>query len=161
LGEAILSFGYKLQRIGEMMKEHKIDSEDEKKLTQMMIEGGKKYLKALESITNYIQLVLKSQNTKEDRDKIKKYNDDMEEAERQWWNENGEQFKKDPRKFILQYLENFMKNDQVMSTINYWLEKYELPMRIENGKKLSSKLSESAFGSDKYNNSDHLINRSD
>jgi hypothetical protein len=48
-----------------------------------------------------------------------------------------------------------------MYTINYWLEKYELPMRLEKGRKLSSKLSESAFGSSKYNNSDFLINRSD
>jgi hypothetical protein len=40
-------------------------------------------------------------------------------------------------------------------------EKYELPRRIKKGKEISSKLSESAFGSSKYNNSNYLINRSD
>jgi hypothetical protein len=54
-----------------------------------------------------------------------------------------------------------MKKDQVMSAINYWFEKYELPMRLKKGKEISAKLSESAFGSDKYNNSEHLINRSE
>jgi hypothetical protein len=143
------------------MKEHTIDPADEKMLTQMMIEGGKKYLKASNFITEYTELISKSQKTQEERDRIKKYHEDMEKADKQWWMENGEQFIKDPQKFILQYLENFMKKDPVMYAINYWLEKYELPMRLEKGRKLSSKLSESAFGSSKYNNSDFLINRSD
>ena len=85
----------------------------------------------------------------------------MEKADKQWWKENGEQFIKNPQKFMHQYLLNFMKNDQVMYAINYWFEKYELPERIKKGREISSKLSESAFGSDKYNNSSHLINRSD
>jgi hypothetical protein len=161
LGEAIRSFGNQLQILGNMMKEHTIDPEDDKMLTQMMIEGGKKYLKLFNLMNDYIQLVSKSQKTQEDLDKIKKYNDDMEEADKQWWNEYGEQFKKDPQKFIHKYLENFMKKDQVMSAINYWFEKYELPMRIKKGKERSAKLSESAFGSSKYDNSDYLINRSD
>ena len=74
----------------------------------------------------------------------------MEKADKQWWEKNGEQFKEDTEQFSFQYLLNFMKNNQVISAINYWFEKYELPMRREKGKKLSSKLSESAFGSDKY-----------
>ena len=54
-----------------------------------------------------------------------------------------------------------MNNEPVIFTINYWFEKYELPMRLKKGKEISSTLSESAFGSSKYNNSDFLINRAD
>ncbi|HSF00522.1 MAG TPA: hypothetical protein VLA48_06460 [Nitrososphaeraceae archaeon] len=161
LGESIQSFGNKLQIMGEMMKEHTVDPTDEKMLTQMMVEGGKKYLKVLNFISNYIQLISKSQKTQEERNTIKKYQEAMEKEDKQWWKKNGEQFKKDPEQFILQYLLNFMKNNQVMYAINYWLEKYELPTRIKKGKEISSKLSESAFGSSKYNNSDFLLNRSD
>ena len=125
----------------------------------MMIEGGKKYLKALNFMTKYIQLVSKSQKTQEEHNLIKDYHETMEKADKQWWKENGEQFIKNPQKFMHQYLLNFMKNDQVMYAINYWFEKYELPKRIKKGREISSKLSESAFGSDKYNNSSHLINR--
>jgi hypothetical protein len=161
LRDSIRLFGKQLEIMGNMMKEHTIDPAEEKLLTQMMIEGGKKYLKAVNFITEYTELISKSQKTQEDRDRIKKYNEAMEKADNQWWMENGEQFIKDPQKFILQYLEKFMKNDPVMYVINYWLEKYELPMRREKGRKLSSTLSESAFGSSKYNNSDFLINRAD
>jgi hypothetical protein len=45
LRDHIQSFGKELQIMGDMMKEHRIDPEDEKMLTQMMIEGGQKYLK--------------------------------------------------------------------------------------------------------------------
>jgi hypothetical protein len=130
-------------------------------LTQMMIEGGKKYLKFLKFSSNYIKLVTKIPKTPEELNLIKKYHDAVEKADKQWWKENGEQFKKNPEKFMFKYLLNFMKNDKVMYAINYWLEKYELPSRIKKGKEISSKLSESAFGSSKYNNSDFLINRSD
>jgi hypothetical protein len=161
LGESIRLVGNQLQIMGNMMKEHTIDPADEKMLTQMMIEGGRKYLKTLNIITEYTQLISKSQKTQEDQDRIKKYHEVMEKGNEQWWIENGEQFMKDPQKFLLQQLKNFMKNDPLMYVINYWLEKYELPMRREKGRKLSSTLSESAFGSSKYNNSDFLINRAD
>ena len=160
-GEGIELVGKQLVIMGNMMKEHAIDPEDEKMLTSMMIEGGKKYLKILNFITEYTKIISKNQKTQEDYDKIKKYYEVIEKVDEQWWMENGEQFIKDPQKFTFQYLENFMKNDPLMYAINYWLEKYELPMRREKGRKLSSKLSESAFGSSKYNNSDFLINRSD
>lgn len=159
--EFIQSFGNKLQIMGEMMKDHTIDPEDDKMLTQMMTGGGKKYLKALNFMTKYIQLVSKCQKTQEEHNLIKDYHETMEKADKQWWKENGEQFIKNPQKFMHQYLLNFMKNNQVMYAINYWFEKYELPKRIKKGKEISSKLSESAFGSDKYNNSSHFINRSD
>jgi hypothetical protein len=62
--------------------------------------------------------------------------ENMKKEEKQWWEKNEKQFKKHPEKFILQYYLDFMKNDQVMYAINYWLEKYELPSRIKEKKYL-------------------------
>ena len=140
LSESIQSFGNTLQIMGEMMKEHTIDPEDDKMLTQMMTGGGKKYLKALNFMTTYIQLVSKSQKTQEERNFIKDYHETMEKADTRWWKENGEQFIKNPQKFMHQYLLNFMKNDQVIYAINYWFEKYELPERIKKGRETIFKI---------------------
>jgi hypothetical protein len=160
LSESIQSLGNSLKIIGECMKEHKITPEDDKMLTSMMIEGGKKHLENNIAMWKYIQLLLKNQKTPEERNMIKNYHETMENAKKQWWNDNSEEFKKNPEKFVLQQTQNMIKNDKMLYAINYWMEKYELPKRKMKGKKLSAKLSESAFGSSKYN-ADYIIRRSE
>ena len=160
LGESIQSLGKSLKIIGELMKEHKITPEDDKMLTSMMIEGGKKHLENMNAMLKYIQLLLKNQKTPEERNMIKDFHETMENTKKQWWNENSEQFKKNPEKFLLQKTMNMIENDKMLYAINYWLEKYELPKRKMEGKKLSATLSESAFGSNKYK-ADYIIKRSE
>jgi hypothetical protein len=43
-------------------------------------------------------------------------------------------------------------------SLHLWFEEYEGPKRAKARKELSGKLSESAFGSNKYN-ADYIINR--
>jgi hypothetical protein len=108
------------------------------------------------AIKKYIELIIKPNKTSAEMQAINKFNNIMDNLRKQQ-EENIKLYHENPKE-CLRLLKRTLKKDKMFWSLHLWFEEYEGPKRAKARKELSGKLSESAFGSNKYN-ADYIINR--